>query len=330
MPTFTVTDELITPFPGQAANVRYTVTDAGGTPRVIFPNAVVTEAADFAGALNTGAYVIRFTADTGWAWPLAVLYTIQGIAGVGVPSTIGLPAAVMMALGYGATRAAKLDNLDVPVSTLSTYAGGDTPGTTTLLGRLPGIVQPQTGDVFARLGAPVGTSIAADIQTRSIAGGSVASVLGDIGGKVLGGGAGTIVGDGVRSAAVTGAVGGSVGSVVAPVTLPTPVPTGYGGPSIPLGEGVVSASPSAPTRTQFTITGVALFDSLGNPATPASGEWVGGFAYRSKVAGRRRIQNHTVVGTGPSALHTLTFGGGVFLDAAFGSDPTVGEKVEIG
>lgn len=30
--------------------------------------------------------------------------------------------------------------------------GGDTPGTTTLLTRIPGVVQPQTGDSFARIG----------------------------------------------------------------------------------------------------------------------------------------------------------------------------------
>jgi len=46
---------------------------------------------------------------------------------------------------------------------LSTYAGGDTAGTTTLLSRIPGVVQPQTGDSYARLGVPTGASTAADI-----------------------------------------------------------------------------------------------------------------------------------------------------------------------
>lgn len=46
---------------------------------------------------------------------------------------------------------------------LSTYAGGDTPGTTTLLTRIPGTVQPQTGDSYARLGTPAGASVSADI-----------------------------------------------------------------------------------------------------------------------------------------------------------------------
>jgi hypothetical protein len=45
----------------------------------------------------------------------------------------------------------------------STYSGGDTSGTTTLLARVPGTVQPQTGDSFLRLGAPAGASISADL-----------------------------------------------------------------------------------------------------------------------------------------------------------------------
>jgi len=54
-------------------------------------------------------------------------------------------------------------NLDAAISSRSTYAGGDTAGTTTLLGRIPGTVQPQTGDSFARLGAPAGASVSADV-----------------------------------------------------------------------------------------------------------------------------------------------------------------------
>lgn len=50
---------------------------------------------------------------------------------------------------------------------LSTYAGGDTSGTTTLLSRLTStraaLLDFLTGDAFARLGAPVGASHAADI-----------------------------------------------------------------------------------------------------------------------------------------------------------------------
>lgn len=39
----------------------------------------------------------------------------------------------------------------------------DSAGITTLLSRIPGTVQPQTGDSYARLGAPVGASISADV-----------------------------------------------------------------------------------------------------------------------------------------------------------------------
>jgi hypothetical protein len=85
------------------------------------------------------------------------------------------------ATGFGLSR------LDVAVSTRSTYAGGDTAGTATLLGRIPGTVQPQTGDAYARIGsAGAGLTALGDarlanldaaVSTRSTyAGGAVASV----------------------------------------------------------------------------------------------------------------------------------------------------------
>lgn len=61
------------------------------------------------------------------------------------------------------TRAGKLDNLDAAVTTRSTYAGADTAGTTTLLLRIPGTVAAQSGDAYARLGAPVGASVSVDL-----------------------------------------------------------------------------------------------------------------------------------------------------------------------
>lgn len=79
-------------------------------------------------------------------------------------------------LGSGATVAANLADIegqtnDIGVAGAGLTAipglGGDTPGVTTLLTRVPGIVQPQTGDSFARLGAPVAASISADIATRA-------------------------------------------------------------------------------------------------------------------------------------------------------------------
>jgi hypothetical protein len=68
---------------------------------------------------------------------------------------------------YTTARAGKLDNLDQPVGTRSTYAGGAVASVT----------------------------------------GAVGSVSGDVGGKVLGGGAAVIAGDGVRAASVTADVG---------------------------------------------------------------------------------------------------------------------------
>jgi hypothetical protein len=56
-----------------------------------------------------------------------------------------------------------VDYIDAAISSRSTYAGGDTSGTTTLLTRIPGTIQPQTGDSFARLGAPAGASVSADL-----------------------------------------------------------------------------------------------------------------------------------------------------------------------
>ncbi|MDB5312645.1 MAG: hypothetical protein JWO38_6847 [Gemmataceae bacterium] len=58
-------------------------------------------------------------------------------------------------------------NLDTNVGSRSTYAGADTAGTTTLLTRVPGTVQPQTGDSYARLGAPTGATVSADIAAVS-------------------------------------------------------------------------------------------------------------------------------------------------------------------
>ena len=63
------------------------------------------------------------------------------------------------------------DNLNAPVSSRSTYDGSDTAGTTTLLARIVGTLatgthNPQSGDAYARLGAPAGASVSADIATR--------------------------------------------------------------------------------------------------------------------------------------------------------------------
>jgi hypothetical protein len=61
-----------------------------------------------------------------------------------------------------------LSRIDAAISTRSTYAGADTAGTTTLLTRIPGTVAAQTGDSYARLGAPAGASHAADVAAVKV------------------------------------------------------------------------------------------------------------------------------------------------------------------
>lgn len=78
------------------------------------------------------------------------VYTLQGTA-------TGTPAVV--AHGNSVLSGFQPDN---PIL-------GDTAGTTTLLTRIPGTVQPQTGDSYARLGIPAGASHAADIATANAA-----------------------------------------------------------------------------------------------------------------------------------------------------------------
>lgn len=61
-----------------------------------------------------------------------------------------------------------ISRIDATVSSRSTYAGGDTAGTTTLLSRIIGTLaagthNPQSGDTYARLGAPAGASVSADV-----------------------------------------------------------------------------------------------------------------------------------------------------------------------
>lgn len=60
------------------------------------------------------------------------------------------------------------DYLDAAITSRSTYAGADTAGTTTLLSRIIGTLaagthNAQSGDSYARLGAPAGASVSADV-----------------------------------------------------------------------------------------------------------------------------------------------------------------------
>jgi hypothetical protein len=92
-----------------------------------------------------------------------------------VPTTAAIATAVW---GAGSRTLTGFGTLVADVTTAVWAAGSrtltaisDSSGITTLLTRIVGTLatgthQPQTGDSFARLGAPVGASISADVQTR--------------------------------------------------------------------------------------------------------------------------------------------------------------------
>lgn len=99
--------------------------------------------------------------------------------------TVDTGAIVAGSFAAAAITSTVAPNLDASVSSRSTYAGADTSGTTTLLARVPGTVQPQTGDSYARLGTPVNASISADL----------AEIEADVDGISLAGVASTILQD---------------------------------------------------------------------------------------------------------------------------------------
>jgi hypothetical protein len=88
-----------------------------------------------------------------------------------------LAGVIWAALTNGITTAGSIgklivDYLDAAISSRSTYAGGDTAGTTTLLSRILGTLasgthKPQSGDAYVRLGAPAGASVSADIAGKA-------------------------------------------------------------------------------------------------------------------------------------------------------------------
>ena len=99
------------------------------------------------------------------------------------------------------TRAGNLDHLDVAVSTRSTYAGTDTPGTTTLVG----LLTPTRAGNLDHLDVAVSTR-------STYAGGAVASVSSPV---TVGGGTVDAVADPVTVA------GGTITTVTGPVTVGT-------------------------------------------------------------------------------------------------------------
>lgn len=132
-----------------------------------------------AGANNPGIYLLTYSpgASVNGVTAVAVYDPITLSSGTAkdgdiVANTEADSYGVLTDTGFGlaklvraTTPATLLDTskIDASISSRSTYAGGDTSGTTTLLTRVPGVVQPQTGDSYARLGSPVGASTSADI-----------------------------------------------------------------------------------------------------------------------------------------------------------------------
>ena len=146
---------------------------------------VATSTRMAAGNVTVGAYSAGTSPDA-LVWnSAAATYNTAGSMGqkVNVAGTAGDPLTAAVPGSYGAgTAGAALGSIaNLPTaSSITTAVWGagartltaqaDTSGTTTLLSRLPGTVQPQTGDAYARLGAPVGASTSADIaavQTAS-------------------------------------------------------------------------------------------------------------------------------------------------------------------
>jgi len=67
---------------------------------------------------------------------------------------------------YTPARGSNLDHLDVAISTRSTYAGADTPGTGTLLGRIPGTIAVD-GSGFTSLGDSRLANLNVAVSTRA-------------------------------------------------------------------------------------------------------------------------------------------------------------------
>jgi hypothetical protein len=130
------------------------LTTAGAANTTTVPTCVISKDAGAQTAVTNALSAASHNGNGEWKVILTAAEmtagTVSGVAyGAGlVPSFFR----IITEADYTTARAVNLDNLNATVASRSTYAGGDTAGTTTLLGRIPGTVQPQTGDSYARLG----------------------------------------------------------------------------------------------------------------------------------------------------------------------------------
>jgi hypothetical protein len=169
---------------------------------------------------------------------------------------------------YTTARAVKLDDLDAAISTRSTYAGGDTSGVTTLLGRIPGTI-PANGSSFTALGDSRLANLDAAVSTRSTYAGADTSGTTTLLSRLTSTRAGNL--DNLDAAISTRSTyaGGAVASVTNPVTVGTNNDkTGYG---LTSGERTTLAgvilSDTTDTLGADILAIKAKTDNL--PATPA-------------------------------------------------------------
>lgn len=93
--------------------------------------------------------------------PYSSTNSVGGITGTTLPAVV--PSLAQMQAGLPTDGSIQTDAANAIAATTPLNPAG----VTTLLARVPGTVQPQTGDSYGRLGAPAGASVSADILTAN-------------------------------------------------------------------------------------------------------------------------------------------------------------------
>ena len=184
----------------------------------------------------------------------------------------------------------------------------NTPGTTTLLSRIPGTVQPQTGDSYARLGSPAGSSVSAD----------VASLKTDLDGGVkvsVGTGAGQI-----------NASGGKVPATLVATDVTGSMPAQVKGQdNIDFGAlQKASLNAATPAVTVSDKTGFSL--SAGYQATLVTAVWA---AASRTLTGFGTLVADIVTAVWGAVARTLTDKAGFALTPAYDAAKTAGDATAV-
>jgi hypothetical protein len=162
-------------YPEEAGDIRCDVVMISGDATAADNAESFFDGTGYAGTNNVIPTVTTLTTKTGFSLSAAGIQAIWD----------ALTSALTTASSIGKLL---VDNVNATISSRSTYAGGDTSGTTTLLSRLSsaragyldnlnGHVA-QTGDSYARIGAPAGASVSADIAAVKS---ETASIVADTG-----------------------------------------------------------------------------------------------------------------------------------------------------